>query len=75
MARPQPEFGVSFLCGTHNRFVKTGPRDGILIHTSGNQEAVCSGERYTIIVKREGTRAEVLAELAALAGRMGNHDR
>ncbi len=71
MARPQPEFGIFFLRSTHNRFVKTGPRDGILIHTSGNQEAVCSGERYTIIVKREGTRAEVLAELAALAGEDG----
>ena len=68
MARPQPEYGTSFLCSTHNRFVRAGPREGILIHTSGNQEAVCSGERYTIIVKREGTRAEVLASLTGEDG-------
>ena len=71
MARPHPEYGIFYLCSTHNRFVRAGPREGILIHTSGNQEAVCLSERYTIIVKREGTRKEVLAELAALAGEDG----
>ena len=63
-----PEFGTFLLCSTHKRFVRAGPRDGILIHTSGNQEAVCSSERFTIIVRREAARAEVLAELAAMAG-------
>ena len=68
MARPQPEYGIFFLGSTHKRYVKAGP-PGILIHTSGNQEPVCWGERFTITVRRAAVRAEVLAELAELAGR------
>jgi hypothetical protein len=65
MARPQPEPGTFHLCSTHNRYVTAGPGETALIHTSGNQEAACSSQRFTIIVRREATRAEVLAELAA----------
>ena len=56
--RPQPEFGTSCLCSTHNRFVKAGPREGILIHTSGNQEAVCSasGSRSSSSGRPSGLR-------------------
>lgn len=74
MARPQPESGTFFLCGTHKRFVTAGP-NGTLEHTSGNQEALCSSERFTIIVKRAAIRAEVLAELTAMAGEDEGHDR
>jgi hypothetical protein len=65
--------GISFLCDRHNRYVKAGLKPGDLMHTSGNQEGPCSSQRFTITVRREADRAEVLAELAAMAGEDGDH--
>ena len=72
---PRPKYEpLAFLCSVHGRYVKAG-KDGALIHVSPGIAAHCTGEQFTRIRRDEVTRAEVLAELAALgeAGEDGEH--
>ena len=65
------KLGTFFICGAHNLGVQAGAGVSPLDHVGGNAGKPCGCQLYTRTERRQVTRAEVLAELAALAGEDG----
>ena len=65
------ELGTSFVCSAHRLRVQPGTGEAPLEHEGGNAGKPCGCQVYTRTERSQVTRAEVLAELAALAGEDG----
>lgn len=65
------ELGTIIVCSASNLRVQAGTGEAPIEHIGGNAGRPCESQRFTITVRREALRAEVLAELASLAGEDG----
>jgi hypothetical protein len=62
------ELGTIIICSASNLRVQAGSGEAPIEHVGGNAGKPCGSQVFTITVRRKADRAEVLAELAALAG-------
>ena len=63
-----PGPGTTYICGAHRLTVKPGTGETPLEHIGGNAGLVCTSQVYIVTVRRQATRAEVLAAMAGEDG-------